>query len=167
LDLRGSTTPSLGREGREKIEKELFERRKKVKKGDGRRTDVMKFVLLNRLFIEWKVCHYTASTQSSFIKDTPLPLSEGLLSIEEEEKEEEDTSLLSDSFKGDSIITSTRTESSLSSPFSFNVNILFCSQRKFKFWNILSHSSFLFSRSTRVFFVQIFKHLFSSESMKK
>jgi hypothetical protein len=119
--------PSIVRKEREQAEKGIMERRKSRVNGDGRMKE-MKFILANLLFIEWNLIHYQQSTEPFFIKNILLPLSEEMLSIEEEEKDE-DISLPPDSFNGDSIILCTIIGSSLTSS-SLHVDLLCCSERK-------------------------------------
>jgi hypothetical protein len=165
--LEASTVSSNLRETREKVEKEMMERRKRGDKGDRRRTKEMKFILANLLYIEWKVFYYYQSTESSFIRNILLPLSEKNLSIEEEEEEEEEkASLPPDSLNGDSLILSTIRDSSLSYS-SHHADLLCCSERKVLFGNILSHSSFPFPPSTRLSSLNILENLFHHESTEE
>jgi hypothetical protein len=166
--LRASNVPSIVRKSREKIEKEVMERRKRGEKGKVRMNE-FKFILANLLVIEWKIIHGSQSTEFSFIKDILLPLSEEILSIEEEkeEKEEEEIFLPPDSFNGDPFILSTIWESSLFSDSSLYAYLLCCSERKVLFGNIISHSLFPSPPSTRLSSLEIIQHLFFRGSIEE
>jgi hypothetical protein len=126
-------TELLGRvkKNRSSYESELKKRLKeeKLRESNG----MLKFIISNLIWIEWWILHYEQLTESTFMRETFLPLCEILLSVEDS------SSLPHDTFSSDAILFHIITESLESTK---KYELLCCNKRKKLFGMILSHSSF-------------------------
>jgi hypothetical protein len=146
--LKRREPPEKVKKIRENYEKELKNR---IKEEQGRESNgMLKFILSNLLWIEWKIIHSGESTGSSFIRETLLPLCEELFSVEES------SSLPHDAFSSDAILFGIIKEPLESTR---NCEMLCCEGRKKLFGMILSHSSFNFFAIAREEVMSILKSL--------
>jgi hypothetical protein len=130
--------PKKVKKNRESYEKEL---KKKLKEEKGKESNgMLKFIISNLIWIEWKIIHHYESTESTFMRETFLPLCEELLSVEEY------SSLPHDAFSSDAFLFWVIIWSLYST---HEYELLCCEERKKLFGSILSHSSFSFFPSGR------------------
>jgi hypothetical protein len=137
------------KKNREKYENELKNRieEKKGKKSNG----MLKFIISNLIWLEWYIINVNHPTESTFIRETFLPLCQELLSVEES------SSLPHDAFSSDAILFAIH-KCSFSST---NQSELLCSEeRKKLFGSILSLLSFSSFSSAREEGMDILEKIF-------